>query len=298
MANVKKDTKKNKVKNKKAVKEVVKIKKPARLGKDKVQPKEVEKKKKRGKGQIYLSVIIPAYNEAERLPITLIDVDKKLQEMDLPSYEILVVDDGSTDGTAAIGERFKSIIAGLKVVGGEENRGKGYSVRQGMLAAQGEVRIFTDADNSTTIDQFVKMQPYFADGAQVVIGSRAIAGAELDPPQPFYKGIMGKLGNLFIQAVVLPGVWDTQCGFKAFTAAAAEDIFRRARVNRWAFDIEALALTKKLGYEMREIPVRWVNDTRSHVKMSSYLQVLVETVKIAMRLKEGAPSAGAEEYKV
>jgi len=234
---------------------------------------------------VYLSIIIPAYNEAKRLPLTLIDIDKKVREMDLESYEILVVDDGSKDETVEVTKRFLPIISNLKILESEKNHGKGAVVRKGILEAHGAIRIFMDADNSTTIDQFLTMRPYFEEGAQVVIGSRDVKGAKLDPPQPFYKRILGNMGNLFIQALVLPGIWDTQCGFKAFTAKAAEEIFSQTKVDRWAFDVEALVLAKKMGYEIKEIPVHWVNDLRSRVKLSAYMQVLLETVSIWWRIK-------------
>ncbi len=234
---------------------------------------------------VYLSIIIPAYNEAKRLPLTLIDIDKKVREMDLESYEILVVDDGSKDETVEVTKRFLPIISNLKILESEKNHGKGAVVRKGMLEAHGAIRIFMDADNSTTIDQFLTMRPYFEEGAQVVIGSRDVKGAKLAPPQPFYKRILGNMGNLFIQALVLPGIWDTQCGFKAFTAKAAEEIFSQTKVDRWAFDVEALVLAKKMGYEIKEIPVHWVNDLRSRVKLSAYMQVLLETVSIWWRIK-------------
>lgn len=283
--------KKNKISRAKPVEKM-----EAEKVKIKIKKNKREKTKKTGgagtlrKKELYLSVIIPAYNEAERLPITLLDMDKKLLNMDLPSYEILVVDDGSSDATMEVMEKFTTFVKNLKLISNKENHGKGFVVRQGMLAARGEIRLFMDADNSTTIDQFMKMKTLFDEGAQVVIGSRAIEGAELHPAQPFYKQILGKAGNLFIQALVAPGIWDTQCGFKAFRRTAAEDIFGRAKVDRWAFDVEVIALAKKLGYEIKEIPVFWVNDTGSHVKLSSYLQVLIETVKIAYRVKRGEGS--------
>lgn len=261
-------------------KETAKITRPPKLKKKRTQP--------------YLSVVVPTYNESKRVPMTLVDIDRRLKEMDLPSYEIVVVDDGSKDNTVEILEKFKELITGLRVIANEENHGKGAVVRQGMLAARGEIRLFMDADNSTTVDQFAKMQPYFEDGVPVVICSRAIRGAELSPPQPWYKGLFGKAGNLFIQALVLPGIWDTQCGFKAFTQAAAEDIFSRQQIERWAFDIEILALAKKLGYKIQEVPAHWVNDLRSHVKAADYLQVLWKTVLIAWRLRRGLPEKSPE----
>jgi dolichyl-phosphate beta-glucosyltransferase len=227
----------------------------------------------------YLSVIIPAYNEAKRLPLTLIDIDKHLSKAKF-SYEIIVANDGSTDNTAEVVKKMASTIKNLKILDNKVNQGKGGVVKQGMLVARGDIRIFTDADNSTSINHFFKAQALFENGADVVIGSRAIIGSKLDPPQPIYRQIPGKVGNLIIQILVLPGIWDTQCGFKAFKEKAAEKIFNIAKVTGWGFDIEALALAKKFGYEIREIPVHWVNDTSSTVKASAYLKTLIETVKI------------------
>ncbi|MEK7568051.1 MAG: dolichyl-phosphate beta-glucosyltransferase [Patescibacteria group bacterium] len=227
----------------------------------------------------YLSVIIPAYNEAKRLPLTLIDVDKHLSRADF-SYEIIVVNDGSKDATSEIVKRFSHLIKNLRLIDNKENHGKGWVVRQGMLEAKGNVRIFTDADNSTSIDQFFKMMPHFKEGYDVVIGSRDIEGSRLVPPQPAYKRFAGNIGNLIIQVLLLPGIWDTQCGFKAFSEEAAEKIFKIAKIDRWGFDVEALALAKEFGYKIKEIPVVWVNDLSSHVSASAYLQVLLEVLKI------------------
>jgi dolichyl-phosphate beta-glucosyltransferase len=131
------------------------------------------------------------------------------------------------------------------------------------------------------------MMPYFKEGYEVVIGSRAIKGATLDPSEPWYRQIAGKMGNLFIQALVLPGIWDTQCGFKAFTEEAAQKIFTISTIPGWGFDVEILSLAKKMGYRIREVPIHWVNDTRSHVKTSAYLHVLWETLTIRWRLWRG-----------
>lgn len=238
----------------------------------------------------FLSVIIPAYNEAKRLPLTLIDVDKHLSAAGY-SYEIIVVDDGSKDATVDIAKRLAGLVKNLRVVENERNRGKGAAVRQGMLEAKGSVRLFMDADNSTSIDQFERMMPFFTGGGgekyDVVIGSRAIPGAKLEPPQPFYKRVLGKAGNLFIQLVAVWGVSDTQCGFKCFSESAAERVFRVARSNRWAFDVEALALARKFGFRIKEIPVRWMNDFRSHVKPLAYVTTLLEVVKIRWWLMRG-----------
>ena len=229
--------------------------------------------------QPYLSVIIPAYNESKRIPLTLIDMDKRLSR-EAYSYEILVVNDGSKDNTAEVVRGMEKMIKNLKLVDNVENKGKGGVVRQGMLTAKGQYRLFTDADNATSIDHFNAMIPHFKAGYDVVVGSRAMKGSKMDPGQPLYRQIPGKLSNLLIQLVVLPGLWDTQCGFKAFTAEAAEKVFQMSRVTGWGFDVEVLALAKNMGYRIKEIPVHWVNDVSSTVGASAYLKTLVELCKI------------------
>ena len=234
----------------------------------------------------YLSVIIPAYNEAERIATTLVDIDRILSKKTYP-YEILVVNDGSTDTTAEIVTKFIPFVKNLRLINNAENKGKGGVVRQGMLASRGEVCLFTDADNSTPIDQFDAMRPYFtSDGGEydVVIGSRALKESKLITPQPWYRKIPGKMGNIFIQTLVLPGIMDTQCGFKAFTDGAAKKIFPLSRINGWGFDVEVLALAKHMGFKIKEVPVVWINSPFSHVRTSAYLQVLLETIKIRIRL--------------
>ena len=227
----------------------------------------------------FLSVIIPAYNEAKRLPLTLIDVDRHLSEVDYSS-EIIVVSDGSKDATAEIVRRFSHLVKNLRLIDNEENHGKGWVVRRGMLEAKGNWRLFMDADNSTSVDQVSKMLPYFKESYDIIIGSRDIKGAKLVPSQPWYKRLLGNVGNLIIQVLVLPGIWDTQCGFKCFSEAAAKKIFSLAKINRWGLDVEALALGKLMGYKIKQIPVTWVNDFRSAVGLKGYFSTLLDVAKI------------------
>lgn len=237
--------------------------------------------------QPLLSIIIPAYNEAARLPRTLLDIDKRMAERAYP-YEILVVNDGSRDATADIVRRMMKTVKHLNLMDNIENKGKGGVVKQGMLLARGTYRLFMDADNSTSVDQFDHMLPYFKEGYDVVIGSRAVPGSTLEPPQPFYRQLLGKASNLLIQATNVPGIWDTQCGFKAVTAAAAEAIFQKARVTGWGFDIEMLALALSLGYRVKEMPVHWINDAASHVRISAYLKTFAENATIRWSLLTGS----------
>ncbi len=249
----------------------------------------------------YLSIILPAYNEAERLPKTLFDVDKTMSTKHY-AYEIIVVSSGSTDNTVDIVRKLTTVIKNLKVIENTENMGKGGAVRQGMLTATGDIRLFMDSDNATTVDHFDRMEQYFppreahspASAAlqatyDVVICSRPMEGSKLDPPEPWYRQLPGKMGNLFwIQPLVLPGLWDTQCGFKAFTAACAEKVFALSRIGGWAFDVEILALAKKLGYHIKEVPVHWHHDGESKVTPAAYIKFFFEVAKIKWWLMRDA----------
>jgi len=230
--------------------------------------------------EIYLSVIIPAYNEEKRIKKTLKEIDKYLSKQSY-DYEILVVNDGSKDRTAKVVRELFSDIKNLRLVDNKENRGKGYVVRQGLLEAKGEYRLFTDADNSTSIDQIEKMWPEFKKGHEVVIGSRDIEGSIIAVSQPWWRIMLGNIFNLLVQIVSgLWGIWDTQCGFKGFTKKAVEDIFPKCRINRFAFDVEALVLAKKNGYKIKEIPVIWINSPESTVGFKSMVKMLIEVFQI------------------
>lgn len=231
----------------------------------------------------HLSVIIPAHNEAKRLPLTLIDIDRHLARASFP-YEIIVVDNASTDATKEIAHRFASIIKNLRVIECP-TKGKGVAVQKGMLEARGEIRLFTDADNSTSVDQFFKMEHYFKEGYDVVIASRYLPGARMEPSQAWYRKFMR--GNFFIQWMILKGVKDTQCGFKAFSEKAATSIFPLSDIVGFAFDIEVLALARHFGFRIAEMPVVWVNDFASTVKISSYLNVFLDVVRIRLRFARG-----------
>jgi len=228
--------------------------------------------------EIYLSVIIPAYNEEQRIGATLLGVDKYLSAQKF-SYEIIVVSDGSTDKTVDVAQKYKQLVKNLEVIDNLENKGKGGVVRQGILAARGKYRVFMDADNSTTLDHVEKMRPLFEQGYHIVIGSRDnkdAEGASQAVQQPFRRRLIGNIGNLLIQFLAVPGIWDTQCGFKGFSAEAVQDIFPRLKINRWGFDIEILAIAKRLGYKIGMIPVYWQNDPRSHVSFMGYLNTFRE----------------------
>ena len=236
-----------------------------------------------------LSVIVPAYNEAARLPKTLSRLHEYLSGGSF-TYEILVVLDGPTDATRDVLGRLSDEIDCLRTVDRQWNRGKGYTVKEGMLAARGEIRLFTDADNSTDIAHFDKMKPLFDQGCDIVIASRNASdapGALQVVSQAWYKRAIGRLGNRIVQIAAVPGIWDTQCGFKAFRAEAAERIFSQTTLDRWGFDIEVLALAQRLKYKIGIVPARWLNDDRSHVRMSDYLHVLGDTFTVRRNFLTG-----------
>ncbi|NKQ37207.1 MAG: glycosyltransferase family 2 protein [Chloroflexi bacterium] len=234
----------------------------------------------------YLSVIIPAYNEEQRIGKTLDAVYTYLSAQPF-TWELLIVLDGVTDNTLGVIEEFAASKDGVRWIDRQENMGKGYTVRQGMLAARGQIRLFTDADNSTDMSHFDKMKPLFDQGADVVIASRDhkdAPDAEQATPQPAFKRLLGNAGNLVVQAVAVPGIWDTQCGFKAFRALAAEGIFTVARINGWGFDMEALALARHFGYQVEIVGAYWVDEPNTHVKTLDYFRSLAEAFKVRWNL--------------
>lgn len=242
---------------------------------------------------IYLSVIVPAYNEAERISKTLARLHQYLNDSSF-TYEILVVLDGPTDNTRNVLSCASETVRNLKILDRSVNRGKGFTVKEGMLKACGRIRLFTDADNSTDIAHFEKMKPLFDQGCDLVIAtrdSRDDPEARQSVPQAWYKRCIGHMGNLVIQFLAVRGIWDTQCGFKAFRADAAERIFSQAAVRGWGFDIEVLALAQAFHYKIGIIPAHWVNDDRSHVRMFDYLRVLGDTVRVRTKFFLG-------EYKM
>ena len=228
----------------------------------------------------YLSVIIPAYNEEKRIAATIFDVGRYLSQQNY-SYEIIVVSDGSTDGTVEIVESLKSQIENLKLIDNQQNHGKGYVVKQGMLEAKGDYRLFMDADNSTTIDHLEKFWPEINSGFDIVIGSIEIKGAKIQETAAWYRRFLGKIAKYIIRIVA--GLWqihDTQRGFKLFIEKAVKEIFPKQTLMRWGFDFEILALAKKLGFKIKEVPVDWKNPGESKVKLSSYIRTFGELMKI------------------
>jgi len=236
---------------------------------------------------MHLSVIIPAYNEEKKLPKTLREIDDYLRKQNYDS-EIIVVSDGSKDKTVEVAKNLMSEIKNLRVIEFKKNQGKGFGVKEGMLGALGNFRLFTDADNSTPIFQIEKMWPEFEKGFDIVIGSRDIRGAILDPPQPLFRRFTGEVFKYLRKIIVdLWEIEDSQCGFKCFTKRAAENIFPKCKINRFAFDPEILLVGKKLGYKIKEIPIYWKNDLQSKVKLKSMVKMLLDLFKIRLNEIKG-----------
>jgi len=228
-----------------------------------------------------LSVIFPAYNEEKRIPKTIRLTYDYLKNQNYQS-EIVVVNDGSKDRTAEVVNEMKTEIPILRLIDNKKNKGKGGVVKQGMLEAGGEYRLFSDSDNSTSIDQVENIWPWFEKNFDIVVGSRDLKGAVLDPPQGFIRKVLfGDTFKLLRKLIIgLWGIEDTQCGFKCFTAKAAEDIFSKTSKQGFIFDVEVLILAKRLGYHIKEIPVHWKNDVESKVKIKSVFKMLFDMIKL------------------
>lgn len=212
-----------------------------------------------------ISVIIPAFNEEKRLPLTLDDMAAFLKTFEY-EVEVIVVDDGSKDKTAEVAEQMKDKINNLHILRSETNHGKGYAVRKGMQSATGELLLFMDADNSSPLSEISKLLPYSRE-YEVVIGSRHLTAESVTIKQPWYRILLSRWGNKLIQALVVKGVIDTQCGFKLFERTAGQEIFRRQVINGFGFDMELLAIAQKiLGYHIKEVPITWHDTPGSHIR--------------------------------
>ncbi len=214
-----------------------------------------------------LSVIIPAFNEAERLPATLDEAYKWLTQTFPDDFEIIVVDDGSSDTTVEKTQQMISDKPQLKMLVQPENRGKGAAVKRGMLAACGDIRLFMDADHSTHIRETGKVLDAIRKGAEVVIASRQHPESDISLHQSWLREHMGQSFNFIMRSIVGLDIQDTQCGFKAFSAQSAQAIFTHQKLEGFSFDVELIFLASRLGYKLVEIPVEWINEPNSRVRM-------------------------------
>jgi len=210
------------------------------------------------------SIVIPAYNEAERIGSTLEKVTAYLDKKGWRA-EIIVVNDGSRDATAEIVRGWAQKTPAIRLLENPGNRGKGYSVRHGMMEARGDMLLFSDADLSSPIYEAEKLIAALARGADIAIGSRWVDASMQTERQPLYRQFFGRIYNLLLPLILGLRFKDTQCGLKAFTAQAAHAIFPRLRIDRWGFDPEILFLAVKAGMKIAEVPVEWAHDNRSKI---------------------------------
>jgi len=240
--------------------------------------------------QIFLSIIIPSYNEESRLPNTLKNAIQFLSQKSFQS-ELIVVDDGSQDQTFQIASAFLSSqnlpnrTISYQLIKNSRNLGKGQSIRNGVAKARGLLILFTDADNSTPIEELDKFLPYIKPQGQfdIIIGSRYLKESSILVHQPWHRKLLGRSANFLIQLLLLPGVTDTQCGFKLFNGKVAKDLFAKTFLPRWGFDMEILFLARKMGYQILEVAVTWFNSSASRVRpIKDSFRTLKELLEIKL----------------
>lgn len=233
-----------------------------------------------------LSVIIPVYNERHRLAATLAEVLAHLR-CRVADWELLVVDDGSTDDSAAIAARFAAGEPRLRLLSGTANRGKGHAVRRGVLASRGRRVLYCDADLATPIAETDRLLAVLDHGNHAAIGSRATARAHIAVRQPLPRVLLGRLGNWLIRLLAVPGIRDTQCGFKAFDGALARRVFVDVGADGWAFDVEVLHLLAGDDHRVVEVPVHWSHRDGSKIRARDYPATLAELLRLRRRHRDG-----------
>lgn len=228
-----------------------------------------------------MSIVIPAYNEEKRIEGSLSDTCAYMNDFGMES-EIIVVDDGSSDGTGRIVDRIAKDARNVRLVRYEENRGKGHALRTGVLVTKGDFVLVMDADLSTPMEELRKLMPHLSDGGfDIAIGSRALALSDIIKKQPWWRRGMGKTFNKFVKMLVIGGFSDTQCGFKLFKGEIARSLFGEAKIDRFAYDVEILALAGKKGFGVKEVPIRWINSPESRVDpVKDSLRMLADLVRI------------------
>jgi dolichyl-phosphate beta-glucosyltransferase len=233
--------------------------------------------------RIVLSIVIPCYNEEQRLPRSIELIERFLDGKGF-DYELILVDDGSTDGTRQVMDAAAERNRFVRLEALPQNRGKGRALAEGVAAARGSEVLVTDADLSTPIEELDKLQVELDKGAGVAIASRALRASRVDVSQPIYRVLMGKVFNLLVQAVLLPGIWDTQCGFKLFRVEVAHDAFAHLTTDGFGYDPEVLYRAKKLGVKIAEVPVVWRNSAPTKVSaIKSSLDMFKHVVSVRFR---------------
>jgi dolichyl-phosphate beta-glucosyltransferase len=230
-----------------------------------------------------LSIVVPCFNEEKRLPRTIEQIERYLAGQGTP-YELILVDDGSTDGTRKIMDAAAKRSRRVRIQALPRNRGKGRALAEGVAAAGGSEILVTDADLSTPIEELDKLQAELAKGAGVAIASRALRDSRVEISQPIYRVLMGKVFNLLVQVVLLPGIWDTQCGFKLFRADVAHDAFAKLTTDGFGYDPEVLYRAKQRGVRIAEVPVIWRNSAPTKVSpIKSSLDMFRHILRVRFR---------------
>lgn len=213
-----------------------------------------------------ITLILPAFNETASIVQTIREVVDYFEARKY-RYELIVAADGN-DGTRERARELASTNSAIRVIGESARRGKGRGIREGVSLASGEIIGFVDADNKSPIEEYDKLQPWLAEGFEVVIGSRGLRDSKIERPQPLHRRIGSKGFGIFMHSVVgLPNIVDTQCGFKFFRGDIARDLFRRQRIDGYMYDVEILALAQRLGYRVKEVPIRWHDDADSRLEL-------------------------------
>jgi dolichyl-phosphate beta-glucosyltransferase len=229
-------------------------------------------------------VVIPAYNEESRLPPTIKEIHRFLVHRSYDA-EILVVDDGSRDRTRAVAKEAEAVCPSLRVLGYPKNRGKGFAVKTGVLAATRDAILFSDADLSTPIEELDRLWSWMDRGYDVVVASRSRHSSDVVVRQPFYREYMGRTFNMIVSMIAVRGIRDTQCGFKLFRRDAAHRIFSRLATDGFAFDVEALLRARKSGLRIAEVGVRWINSPQSRVHpVRDSARMLLEILRMRSRI--------------
>lgn len=229
---------------------------------------------------MHLSVVIPTYNEADKI-INYLNSIKDYLSRQSYNWEVIVVNDGSTNNTAELVRGFIKDNGDFRLIDNQKNHGKGYVVRQGILEAKGDFRLFTDADGSVAINHLDDFWTYVKQGFDIVIGSIEVEGAKIFEHAQWYRRWLGRVSKHLIR--LMTGLWeihDTQRGFKLFTAKAAEAVFPEIKIERFGFDFEVLALARKKGYKIKEVPVVWKNPAGSTVGLKNYITTLKELIRV------------------
>jgi dolichyl-phosphate beta-glucosyltransferase len=236
--------------------------------------------------QPLLSIVIPAFKEEKRIH-KILDAIIEYEKSKKFTVEVIIVVDGSPDETAEVAEKYKEKISALKIIDRKENKGKGYTVREGIMAAEGKYILFSDADNSTPVEQVDKLFKYKED-YMVIIGSRYIKGGRLAHPQGIIRKLGGRVLNLIIRMFAARGIKDTQCGFKLFEHDAAREIFKRMTFERFSFDIEVLAIARRHKYKIKEVGIVWYDDPHSTVSpIKDGLKMIRDSWRVRVNLAKG-----------